>query len=401
MKYAIIIPDGAADQPLEALDGRTAFEAARTPNLDKLGAMGRQGVVHTTPEGTPCGSDVCSLCLLGYDPRTYHRGRAPLEARAMGLEMTADDWVFRVNLITAIDGVIQDHSAGQIRSGEGEWLLRDLADRIDLPGMRVYPGVSYRNILVDSGGRDWSRVETTPPHDVPGEPLRRWLPRGEGPVELLHQLIAASEACFRDHEVNAARRDAGELPATHVWPWGEGQRPSTPAFEHRFGLRGAMITAVDLLAGIAGFIGWDRLEAPGQTSYHDTDYESAGAVAIEALKGYDLVCVHVEAPDEASHAGDAATKVASIESIDQWIVGPLSEAVMRSEDGGRVLVLPDHYTLVSTRKHDATPPPFVMAGQGVANPRPGPFSEAQAGRAGLTIRRGHELMEYFLSGGSS
>ncbi|MCE9588948.1 MAG: cofactor-independent phosphoglycerate mutase [Planctomycetes bacterium] len=409
MKYVIIIPDGAADHPLSELGGKTPFEAAKKPHTDRLAIEGRQGTVATTPQGFPCGSDVCSMSLLGYDPAVYHKGRAPLEAAALGIELAPTDWVFRVNLVTVIDGKMQDHSAGHISSEEGRQLLADLAGHLDMPGMILYPGVSYRNIMVDDSatrdsatGRDWSELATTPPHDIPGEPMRKHLPRGGPHAELLHRMIAESEVFFREHEINQARRENGQLPATHVWPWGQGQKTIIPSFESRFGLRGAMITAVDLLAGIASFIGWDRLDVPGQTSYHDTDYVAAGKHAIAALDNYDVVCVHVEAPDEASHASDAKTKVAAIEAIDEHIVGPIHaalEARAKEFGGYRILLLPDHYTAVATRKHDPTPPPFALCGTRVHGVRQKPFTEKNANESDLHVRFGHELMEYFLFSG--
>lgn len=402
MKYVIVIADGAADHPLDELDGKSPFEAAKKPNTDRLSIEGRQGTCSTTPEGMPCGSDVCSMSLLGYDPLKYHRGRAPLEAAALGIELTPTDWVFRVNLVTVIDGKMQDHSAGHITSDEGRQLLEDLARYLDLPGMTLYPGVSYRNIMVDSGGRDWSELVTTPPHDVPGEPIRKHLPTGGEHAKLLVEMIQASERILKDHEVNATRRELGDLPATHVWPWGQGQKPVIPSFESRFGLRGAMITAVDLLAGIASFIGWDRLDVPGQTSYHDTDYAAAGQHAIAALDKYDVVCVHIESPDEAAHAADARTKVAAIESIDQHVVGPIHEHLRTAfGEDWRMLYLPDHYTAVSTRKHDPTPVPFALCGKRIHAIRKRPFNENNAQSADLHIEHGHELMEYFLFSGLS
>ncbi len=416
MKYAIIIADGAADHPLDELGGKTPLEAAAKPHTDELAMRGRQGTVATTPEGMACGSDVCSMSLLGYDPRKYHKGRAPLEAAALGIELDPRDWVFRVNLVTVIDGLMQDHSAGHISSDEGRRLLEEFAQRVELPGMALYPGVSYRNIMVDTtgrgdgaagqgaegetrGGRDWSELRTVPPHDIPGEAMRKHLPIGGANAELLQRMIAESEVLFAGHEINLTRKELGELPATHVWPWGQGQKPMIPSFASRFGLRGAMITAVDLLAGIAAFIGWDRLEVPGQTSYHDNDYAATGRYAVAALEDYDLVCVHVEAPDEASHAGDAATKVAAIEAIDGHVVGPVHEALKERGEPYRLLYLPDHYTAVASRKHDATPVPFVVCGHKMAGVLPRAYNEANAAEADLHVRFGHELMEYFLRSG--
>ena len=404
MKYVIIIPDGAADFPLEALGGKTPFEAARKPNTDRITHLGRQGTANTTPAGMPCGSDVCSMSLLGYDPRKYHKGRAPLEAQALGIELSETDWVFRVNLVTVIDGKMQDHSAGHISSEEGRRLLADFGARANLPGVVLYPGVSYRNIMVDSSGRDWSELQTYPPHDIPGESMKKHLPVGGPHATILQQLVEDSEHFFLDHEINQARREAGLLPATHLWPWGQGQKPAIPSFKSRFGLRGAMITAVDLLAGISGFIGWDRLDVPGQTSYHDTDYAAAGAHGIAALDAYDVVCVHIEAPDEAAHAADAATKVAAIEAIDQHVVGPILSTLEKRADewgGYRLLYMPDHFTRVSNRKHDPTPVPFAICGSKVRGIVQRPFTEKNAHEADLHVAHGHELMEFFLFSGLS
>ncbi|MBI1371443.1 MAG: cofactor-independent phosphoglycerate mutase [Phycisphaera sp.] len=403
MKYAIIIPDGAADYPLEALDGKTPFEAAEKPNIDTISLEGRQGTVATTPEGYSAGSDVCSMSLLGYDPNRYHPGRAPLEAAAMGLDMKPGEWVFRCNLVTVIDGNMMDHSAGHISSGEGRKLLEDFAAAADeaglAEGMHFYPGVSYRNIMIDRSGREYGELNSVPPHDVPGEPWTRHLPRGGANAERIVKLIELSEKLFADHEINIARRENGESPATHVWLWGQGTPRQIESFQSRFGLRGAMITAVDLLAGIASLIGWDRLEVPGITGYHDTDYAAKGRYACDALDEYDIVCVHVEAPDEASHQADAKTKLASIEAIDEHVVGPVMDK-LRSYDGGwRVLCLPDHYTCVETRKHDATPPPFCMAGTGVRAVLHDRFTEANSMASDLHIHEGHLLMEYFLRSG--
>ncbi len=407
MKYVIIIPDGAADGPLNELDGLTPFEAASKPFTDALAREGRVGTVATTPEGMGCGSDICCMSLLGYDPVLYHTGRAPLEAAALGIELDPADWVFRLNIVTVIEQMMQDHSAGHITSDEGRRLLEDFAATIDVPDLLLYPGVSYRNIMVDVSGRadatgaarDWSKLETTPPHDIPGEPIQRHLPRGPVHAKVLVDMIERSGALFEDHEINHTRRELGEMPATHIWPWGEGRRPSMEHFEQRFGLKGAMITAVDLLAGISQFIGWDRLDVPGQTSYHDNDYAAAGQHAIAALHDYDVVCVHVEAPDEAAHAADASTKVAAIEAIDAHIVGPVHAALEAGfQDQWRVLYLPDHYTRCDTRKHDPHPVPFMIAGRNMRGLVPRKFTESDAEQSDLHVAYGHELMEYFLFG---
>jgi 2,3-bisphosphoglycerate-independent phosphoglycerate mutase len=421
VKYCVIIPDGAADVPIPELNGLTALEAASTPNLDRLARSGRVGTVRTTPAGMEAGSDVCSMCLLGYDPVRYHTGRAPLEAAALGIDLGPQDWVFRLNLVTtglagsAQEGLMLDHSAGHITDAEARTLVSDIGAfwRRCEPelsrDLTLTPGVSYRNILVDRSGRDYALVRTTPPHSIPGEPWTPHLPRGGAgkEAEVLRTLMRLSAQVLADHPVNRARVEAGLRPATMAWIWGQGLRPVMPTFRERFGLRGAMITAVDLLAGIAAYIGWDRLNVPGITGYHDNDYAGQGRATIEALGRYDIVCCHVEAPDEASHQGDWQTKVASIEAIDRQIVGPVAHWLEglgdperdASAEGWRVLVLPDHYTLVGTRKHDPTPPPFLLAGSWVRSVVPRRFTEAEASASDLHIEDGHELMEYFLRSG--
>ncbi len=401
MKYVIIIPDGAADYPLKELEGKTAFEAANKPHTDKMARAGRVGTVATTPDGMPCGSDVCSMSLLGYDPMVYHTGRAPLEAQALGIELGENDWIFRVNFVTVIDGLMQDHSAGHISEIEAAGLLKDFKEVFNVEDMVLHQGVSYRNIMVDkSGTRDWSKLISIPPHDIPGEEMRLNLPVGTPNAGVLQQMIADSQVFFESHEINLTRKEMGELPATHVWPWGQGTRPNMPSFKEKYGLKGAMITAVDLLAGISSFIGWDRLDVPGQTSYHDNNYAASGEYAIKAIDDYDIVCVHIEAPDEASHSADAHTKVAAIEAMDQHVVGPILKALEEKYPGDyRVLYLPDHYTRVETRKHDATPVPFAMFGRGVVSSVERLMTEAEANASDLQIEYGHELMEFFIKSG--
>lgn len=423
MKYVIIIPDGAADLPLQELGGATPFEAADMPYTQALAARGRVGTAATTPEGFDAGSDVCSMSLLGYDPARYHTGRAPLEAAALGLNLEPTDWIFRLNFVTTgqpgspQDGLMLDHSAGAISNEEARVLVRDLLAHWQqeepalVQQLKLHPGVSYRNILVDSSGTDYAGVKTTPPHAVPGEPWRKYVPQGSGSggpgASKLARLMELSAAFLPEHEVNRARREQGLRMATMAWIWGQGTKPDVPTFESRFGLRGAMITSVDLLAGIAAYIGWDRLDVPGLTSYHDTDYAAQGEATVQALTKYDVVCCHVEAPDEASHQGDWKTKVASLEAIDREIVARVAPALEQFGDpereegrrGWRLLYMPDHYTLCSTRKHDATPVPFFMAGAWVRSAVERSMTEDSANASDLKIAHGHDLMEYFLKGG--
>ncbi len=399
MKYAIIIPDGAADEPLEELKGKTPLEAAATPNMDRVAMEGRQGTARTVPEGFESGSDVATMTLLGYDPKIYHTGRAPLEAAAQQIPLSPTDWVFRCNLVTVVDDVMKDHSAGGITDAEAQKLLGDLARDMNLPGFEFYNGVSYRNLLVYRGVEAFE-VTTKPPHEIPEERIDAYVPRGRG-SELLRRIMDRSRELFREHDINEVRTDTGHNPATQVWLWGQGHAPAMPTFKERFGVgTGAMITGVDLLRGLATLLGWENLSVDGLTSFHDTNYEGQGIATAAALDKYDIVFSHIEAPDEASHQADFRTKVESIEHIDRYVVGPVL-AKLRTFPEWRLLVMPDHPTNIATRKHGYAPAPFAMAGTRVRGVRKLPYSEANAASSDLKIERGHELMEYFLRGGNA
>ena len=396
MKYAIIIPDGAADEPLKELGGRTPLEAARTPNMDRIAREGRIGLVRTVPAGFESGSDVATMCLLGYDPATYHTGRAPLEAAAQRIPLAASDWVFRCNLVTVIDGVMKDHSAGGISDAEAKRLIEDLSDHLKLNDFEFFTGVSYRNLLVYRGREDFE-LKTRPPHEVPEEPIAGNQPQGRG-SEILRRIMEESAKLFADHEVNRVRRAAGKNAATQVWLWGQGHAPDMPKFEKKFGVKsGCMITGVDLLRGLANLLGWDVREVEGMTSFHDTNYAGQGRETAAMLDRYDLVFSHIESPDEASHQADFKTKIEAIEHIDKFVVGPVLEKLRTFKDW-RILVMPDHPTNIATRKHGYSPTRFAMAGSNVKPTGAMGYSEKNAGAGGVLIEKGFELMEYFLRG---
>ncbi len=400
MKYAIIIPDGAADDPLTQLGGRTPFEVAATPNMDAIARMGRQGLARTVPDGFESGSDVAIMTLLGYDPARYHTGRAPLEAAAQRIALSPTDWVFRCNLVTVVAGVMKDHSAGGISDIDARTLLKLLADDLKLDGFEFHPGVSYRNLLVYRGA-DAFDLKTKPPHEIPEQPVTDWVPQGIG-SDVLNRIMARSAGLFRDHPIVLKHRSKGINAPTQVWLWGQGHAPAMPRFVDQFAIpTGCMITGVDLLRGLAVLLGWDVHEVAGMTSFHDTNYLQQGIDTCERLDQYDLVLSHIEAPDEASHQADYKTKIASIEAIDQFVVGPVLEKMRRFTDW-RLLVMPDHPTNIATRKHGYAWPPFCLAGSDLlaaGGPTPaGGFTEANAAASGVRIERGHELMEYFLRG---
>jgi 2,3-bisphosphoglycerate-independent phosphoglycerate mutase len=398
MKYAIIIPDGASDDPLMELEGRTPLEAARTPSMDEIAASGRQGLVQTVPPGFESGSDVAIMCLLGYDPAKYHTGRAPLEAAAQKIPLVATDTVFRCNLVTVVEGIMKDHSAGGITDAEARQFISELAAAIRIEGVQFYPGVSYRNLMVYRGSNKIA-VKTTPPHEIPEEPIAQYLPTGEG-AEMLKMIMEVSRKLFEGHEINLVRRDNALNPASQVWFWGQGHAPDMPPFDKKFGVKnGCMITSVDLLRGLGTLLGWQNREVTGMTSYHDTNYKGQGEAAAAALDEFDMVVAHVEAPDEASHQADIRTKISSIEAIDKHVVGPMLKKLKTFEQW-RILVLPDHPTNIRSRKHGNAPTPFCMAGTRVTSPRQFPtYNEKNAKLSDLKIERGHELMEYFLRHG--
>jgi 2,3-bisphosphoglycerate-independent phosphoglycerate mutase len=391
-KYVIIVPDGAADEPLEQFGNKTILEAANTPNMDKISSTGRLGLVRTVPEHMEPGSDVAQMSLLGYDPKRYYTGRAPIEAVARNIDLSNTDWVFRCNLITIADGKMADHSAGHISTEEGTKLINDLNKELGTDKIRFYPGVSYRHLLVFNGLN--FKVQTFPPHDYIGTPIEKILPCGKG-EELLIEMMARSQQLFANTDINKIRKDLGENQVSSIWLWGQGVKAKMESFEKRFGLKGVTITAVDLARGLSLLIGFDLIDVPGATGFVDTNYQGKAAAAIDALNKYDIVLVHIEAPDEAGHSGNAEMKKKAVERIDKFIVGPVYEA-MKKFPSWRILVVPDHPTPVRTGAHVADPVPFAMAGTGVAGVLNSPFSEANAAKSGLKIENGFELMEYFL-----
>ena len=396
MKYAIIVPDGMADFPQEDLGGKTPIEAAYTPNMDRVAREGKLGTAKTIPEGLSPGSDVANLSLLGYDPLKYYTGRAPLEVAAAGLKILPRDLAFRCNLVTVADEKMADYSAGHISSKEARALIDFISRELGREQVRFHPGKSYRNIMLLSEA-ETMEVSTTPPHDIIGKPIEKYLPQGKDAGRLL-DLMERSRQLLEGHEINRVRVDLEENPANMIWLWGQGRRTELPSFEEKYGVKGAAITAVDLVAGIARLIGWDLIDVPGATGYLDTDYAAKGKFASEALANYDLVFVHIEAPDEASHEADLRGKIKAIEQVDKEITGPVL-ARLREFSEFRIMVLSDHYTPLEKRTHTAEPVPFAIYGSGIEGLRDTPFTEAEAKEGEYRIDNGYELMEYFLKGG--
>jgi 2,3-bisphosphoglycerate-independent phosphoglycerate mutase len=397
-KFVIVIPDGATDEPFPGLDNKTALEVARIPHMDRIAHDGVIGRSRNVPDRFVPASDVATLSLLGYDPVRYYTGRAPLEAAAMGIRLGPNDWAVRCNLMTIREGRLDDFTAGHISSAEGALLIAEIESKLGRPGIEFHAGVSYRNLMVYRGkpGEEVFGAATTTdaPHDYPGQPAAQHRPRGPG-AEILTGLMDDATEILAKHPVNRARIEAGKAPATAIWLWGQGKAPSVPKFGEMHGVKGAMISAVDLVRGVGVLAGWDRIDVPGATGYLDTDYAAKGRYGIEALEKYDIVCVHVEAPDEASHEGRPEAKVEALERMDADIVGPILGAVS-SFDRWRILISPDHSTLLRTRAHDRAPVAWAIAGSGLKAAGATYNERSALDAGGPFFEEGYRLMDRFL-----
>jgi 2,3-bisphosphoglycerate-independent phosphoglycerate mutase len=393
MRYAVLVGDGMADYPLKELDGRTPLEVASIPNMDEISRQGQLGLVRMIPPGLAPGSDVAMLSILGYDPRRYYTGRGPLEAVRLGIELSPEEVAFRCNLITVDDGCITDYSSGHISSREAEELIGSLEQRLGTESTKFYPGVGYRHICVI---KDTSlmHVDCTPPHDVIGEPIDKNMPKGEA-AQRLRDLMTQSHNLLCDHELNRARVLEGKNPANMIWLWGQGGTPQIPSFRERYGIGGSVISAVDLVKGIAKLIGLEPIEVPGATGYYDTNYEAKGNYAVRCLEKESFVLVHVEAPDEAGHNADLDQKIKAIESFDRHVVGPVMER-FGGQSTFHAMVLPDHPTPIRLRTHTSDPVPFAWCGPGIPKDEASAFNEKQAAWSSLNIEDGYQLMGRFI-----
>jgi 2,3-bisphosphoglycerate-independent phosphoglycerate mutase len=396
MKYAIILPDGAADEPLADLDGRTPLQAANLPNMDWIAQHGRQGTAVTVPKGFIPGTDVATLSLFSYDPHAFYTGRAPIEAAAQHLTATEDELIFRCNFITVEDGRMADFTADHISQADADRLIADLNDLFADEPCTFHAGVSYRNLMIAGEARDLN-LRCQAPHDIPGQPIGDYQPAGDGRVRII-EMMQRAEAMLRDHPVNAARIERGEKPATNIWLWGQGKPTILDPFYEKFGLHGAVITGVDIIRGLAVCMGMKLIEVDGATGYLDTNYAGKGQAGVKAVDDYDVVVVHIEAPDEAGHEGDAHAKVKALEHVDELIVGPMLEA-MKRHDNWRILVAPDHPTPCTTKAHSSEPPPFCFAGSDVEAVEGTGFDEVNARAGGYVINPADTLMDVFLKRG--
>ena len=402
MKYLVMLCDGMADEPNEALGNSTPMEKANKPCMDSLAAKAEVGIVKTVAEGLKPGSDVANLSVLGYEPAVYYSGRSPLEAASIGIDLKDTDVTLRCNLVTLSDDedyenkTILDYCADDISSEEAKILIEYIQEKLGNDVFRFYPGVSYRHCLVWSNGNPHPGV-LTPPHDITGKVITDYIPKGEA-VDELYDLMKKSYDLLKDHPVNQARIARGKRPANSIWLWGEGTKPLLDNFNEKFGIKGSMISAVDLLKGIAICAGMNSVDVDGATGYLDTNFDGKCKAAIEEFKnGADLVYVHVEAPDECGHRGEIENKVKAIEMIDEHILGPVVE-FLKGYDDFAVLVCPDHPTPLSIRTHTSTPVPYLIYdSKNEINSGVKVFCEKEARETGNYIEKGFTMMNYFLT----
>ncbi|MCL1878963.1 MAG: cofactor-independent phosphoglycerate mutase [Defluviitaleaceae bacterium] len=393
MKFFILVPDGCGDWKIPALGNKTPLEAAKIPNINALAKFCEVGLVKTVPDGMEPGSDVANLAVLGYDPAACLTGRAPLEAAAMGVTVAGDELAIRTNLVTLSDDgkIIIDHSAGEIENEDAEIFMKFVQEKLGGDGTRFYPGVSYRCLLVAKNIGD--DLKTTPPHDILEKEIAQYLPSDEK----LRKIQRESFEWLKNHPLNIERKKSGKAPANSIWFWGQGRKMSLDNHEKKFGVKGTMITAVNLLKGIGGCAGFDCPSVPGATGTLHTNYEGKAQYAIDAFEsGKNFVFLHVEAPDECSHSGDLDGKLLSLEYIDRRVFKTVREYLQNCGEPYRILIVPDHRTPVETRTHSAEPVPFILFDSEKNTPADEAkvFSE-DCGASGMFFDSGPSLAEHF------
>ena len=399
MKYVIVLADGMADEPLQKLDGMTPMEYAKTPNMDMLSQHGTVGMVKTVPDGMKPGSDVANLSVMGYDPVACYSGRSPLEALSVGVDMKDTDVIFRCNIVTVSEQepyeekTILDHSSSEISTEDADVLMDAIREAFNNETFQFYTGTSYRHITVWNEG---TVLDMEPPHDHLGEVIGPFLPKESA----FREMMARSFEILNNHPLNVKRAAEGKNKANSLWFWGAGTKPALQNFTQVTGLKGAMISAVDLLKGIAVGAGMQTVNVPGATGGLNTNYEGKAQAALDALlkDDCDFVYIHLEGPDEMGHQGETHNKVKSIEFIDQRVIGPVKEGLDAAGERYRMLILPDHPTPIRCRTHTADPVPFLLYDSSASCDCGGVFSERMARESGCCIASGCELMKKFIGG---
>ena len=401
MKYLVLIPDGMADEKIEALQNRTPMEAANKPMMDALAEKSFVGTVSNVPDGMVPESDTANMAVLSFDPKVYSKGRSPLEAVSMGIEMQPDETAYRCNVVTLSDEgdydekIILDHSADEITTAEADELIKALQEKLGTDYRRFYTGVSYRHCLIWKNGDD--RYPFMRPHDILGKCIKEYLPKVENGGEEFYRLMKESFDILNHHPVNEARRARGLKPANSAWLWSPGKKPQLPNFKDKWGLDAAVISAVDLIKGIGICAGMRSIDVEGATGNVHTNYDGKANAAINAFKeGYDYVYIHVEAPDECGHRAEIENKVLSIELIDQKILKPVYEYLANSGEDFRIMVLPDHPTPIRLRTHTIAPVPFFLYDSAKELEGVRGFSEETAAQKNNYVENGYTLMDLML-----
>ncbi len=400
MKHIVIIPDGMGDKPVAALGGKTPLEAASTPNMDYFASRGIIGLSRNIPDGYVPGTDIGCMSVFGYDPTKYFTGRGPLEAAEHGIDLKENEIAFRCNLVTTEGELLKDFSADHISTQEAKQLLEPFSAEIKkIYGQKVrfYPGhgTGYRNLMIcEDPDRTLDKVRCTPPHDIMGKKYADYLPQGNA-AGLLLDLMTRSENFFKNHPVNRKRVQNGKSQASRIWLWGQGFPPSFPSYYQRYGFHGAVITAVDLVKGMAIHAGLDVIKVPGVTGYFDTNYVGKAEYAINALRSRDFVVIHIESTDEAGHIGDPQLKIKAIEDVDRLVLGTLRAGLSEFKDY-KIMLMPDHFTCVETRTHSSDAVPFFIYSTQDEKNGDKKFSETTAAYSGVKILEGHTAMDFFI-----
>jgi 2,3-bisphosphoglycerate-independent phosphoglycerate mutase len=391
MKHIILIGDGMADYPLEELKGKTPLQIAHIPNMDSIASNGVNGQLITIPPDMEPGSDVANMSIMGYNPQKYYTGRGPLEAASIGAEMEDDDVAFRCNLIFQDDGLLADFNADHISTEESSELIEMLNSKFGDYG-KFYLGISYRNLFV-SGDNETATLKSTPPHDIVGEPIKEYTlkPENNKKAQIINRLMEESRKILENHPVNKKRVEKGKKPANMIWLWGQGPKPRMNTFFDKYGLKAATITGVDLIKGLGVYMGLTNVFVPGATGYYDTDYCGKAKYALKSLEGHDLVFIHVEAPDEAAHAGDVEEKIMAIERIDRRILGKLMDELPEYEDYS-ISILPDHPTPITIKTHVKDPVPYAMYSTKGGKDDVGAYDEFKAKHGSQGLKEGYKFI---------
>ena len=395
MKFIIVVGDGMADYPLEELGGKTPLQVADKPNMDWIASHGRNGLLKTVPRGMQPDSDIAIMSILGYDPRKYHTGRGPLEAAGTGVELGKEDLAFRCNLITEESGTMVDYSAGHITTDEAQELISAVKGAYGRLG-GFYAGVSYRHLFVmRNAPRGSDKLKTAPPHEIIGKRLSEHLvkPKNSEVAKILNGMILGSKQILSNHPTNIARVKMGKKPANMIWVWGQGKKPRMETLVEKYGIKGAIVSAVNLVKGIGVCAGMSKLEVPGITGYYDTNYENKAKFGLKALRDHDLVFIHVEAPDEAGHAGDVERKIEAIENIDSRLLGKILDGL---KDEHAISILPDHLTPIKVKIHVPDHVPFAIYSTRDQKDAVKSFDEFSAKRGSFGILEGYKLVEKLL-----